>query len=249
MRPQIPEEPRIGMKLYWKSKCGRYRIWNGDSIQFLKRMESKDATKMRKMIKAVITDPPYGINYNREDSPQDKHHPVRRGRQTDSVEGDDAPFDPTPWLQFNRIVLWGADNYADKLPDLAGRKAAWICWDKITRNGLNLRIAEFELGWARPLGRNQMLRLMWSGCSRQMERGKAFHPAQKPVALMKWCIERVKVPESGIVLDPYMGSGPTGVACAQTGHPFWGVEIQEKYCRIAAERIESELLYPGFRYE
>ncbi len=67
----------------------------------------------------------------------------------------------------------------------------------------------------------------------------AEHPTQKPVALMRWCIEQAKVPPGGVILDPYMGSGSTGVAAVQMRHPFIGIEIEPRYFDIACRRIEE----------
>ena len=69
---------------------------------------------------------------------------------------------------------------------------------------------------------------------------KRLHPAQKPIALMMWCIELVRVGVGKVVIDPYAGIGTTGVACIRTGRKFVGIEIDEKYCSIAAKRIAKE---------
>jgi len=59
------------------------------------------------------------------------------------------------------------------------------------------------------------------------------------VPLMRWCIEQAKVPPGGVILDPYMGSGSTGVAAVQMRYPFIGIEIEERYFDIACRRIEE----------
>lgn len=63
------------------------------------------------------------------------------------------------------------------------------------------------------------------------------HPSQKPVALMEWCIKHAGEPQS--ILDPYMGSGTTGVACMNLGRSFIGIEREPKYFDIACRRIED----------
>ena len=67
---------------------------------------------------------------------------------------------------------------------------------------------------------------------------RAIHPTQKPVALMQWCLEQVTQP-GATILDPFMGSGTTGVACVKTGRNFIGIEIDESYFNIAQQRIED----------
>ena len=62
---------------------------------------------------------------------------------------------------------------------------------------------------------------------------------------MEWCIEQVKVPDGGVVLDPYMGAGATGVACVKTGRKFIGIELDPAYCEIAKQRIEKALSERG----
>lgn len=71
-----------------------------------------------------------------------------------------------------------------------------------------------------------------------MDGGKV-HPTQKPVALMKWCIEQAGVPQRGTILDAFMGSGTTGVAAVQMGRKFIGIEREPKYFDIACRRIED----------
>ena len=156
--------------------------------------------------------------------------------QTASVFGDDRPFDPQPWIRYP-FILWGANNYASRLPDLR----AWLCWDKVTKNGLNLRIAECEFAASNCDIRPRVFRFMWSGAFREDERGDNFHPTQKPVALMRWCLSLPGLP-SGTVLDPFMGSGPTLIAAALEGRRAIGIEIEERYCEIAAKRLSQGVL-------
>jgi site-specific DNA-methyltransferase (adenine-specific) len=83
---------------------------------------------------------------------------------------------------------------------------------------------------------------MWNGYWRDSERKTAFHPTQKPVALMQWCLGIKGVPK-GIVCDPYMGAGPTLVAAKSEGRKAIGIEIEEKYCEIAATRLAQGVLW------
>jgi len=92
----------------------------------------------------------------------------------------------------------------------------------------------------------RIYRLLWDGvcvgshARQEVTAGQSReHPTQKPVALMRWCIERAKVPPGGVILDPYMGSGSTGVAAMQMRHPFIGIEIEPRYFDVACRRIEE----------
>jgi len=213
----------------WQSDDGAIRLYCGDCLELLPTLEAGE-------VDCVVADPPYGIAYNHEESPQSKHVFSHRGN-IDPVLNDEKPFDPSPWLDFKRVVLWGASCYADRLPV----NPAWLCWDKVTRNGMNLRIAEMELAWARPLARPQVFRHLWSGAYRASEQGDYFHPTQKPIALMAWCMSRVGAAEGCTILDPFMGSGTTGVACVQTGRRFIGIEISEEYFDSAVKRIAAAI--------
>lgn len=182
---------------------------------------------------SVITDPPYGINYN----PGGGDGIAKRGRY-ERVIGDDKPFDPTPFLAYSTVVLWGANHYADRLPASPG----WLCWVKIGDGGPR-DCSDLELAWT---NRNMPARRfshLWRGMIRASERNEQrSHATQKPVVLMQWCIEVVGA--TGTVLDPFMGSGTTGVACVELNRRFVGIELEERYCEIAAKRIEAALMQP-----
>jgi DNA modification methylase len=134
-------------------------------------------------------------------------------------------------------ILWGANHYASKLPDAKG----WLAWDKATKNGLDLKQAEIEFAWTNCVSRPKGFRHMWSGAFKASERGERYHPTQKPVALMAWCLSLLPQTDAAI-LDPYMGSGPTLIAAKETGRRAIGIEIEERYCEIAAKRLSQEVL-------
>mgnify|MGYP002813257839 CR=1 FL=1 len=178
---------------------------------------------------AVITDPPYGVNYN----PCGGDGAVPR-RNFSRVVGDDKAFDPAPFLSFPTVVLFGANHYADRLP----ASSEWIVWDK--RCGMaSSDMADCEFVWTNRGGPARIFRHLWVGMIRASENGeRKLHPTQKPLALMRWIVERYTEPGQR-VLDPFCGSGTTGVACAKLGRDFVGIEISEEYAAIARRRIEA----------
>ena len=180
-------------------------------------------------VDAVVTDPPYGIGYS--------HGPVQTGKwkskhQRVKIVGDDAPFDPRLLLSFSECLLWGANNFAAHLP-IGG----WLVWDK--RRGVEqveFSMSEAELAWLSKPGATRVFRHLWFGLARDSEVGQHLHPTQKPVALLEWCLGFI---DAATILDPFMGSGTTGVAAVNLGRRFIGIEIEPKYFDIACRRIEQ----------
>jgi site-specific DNA-methyltransferase (adenine-specific)/modification methylase len=149
--------------------------------------------------------------------------------------GDDQPFDPAPWLHYPQVILWGAQHYASRLPDGRG----WLVWDKRCGPRVNDQ-GDGELAWTNLPQVVRIHRQLWMGLFRQGEeapsRERKVHPTQKPVALMAWCVQMTR----GLVLDPYMGSGTTGLACLRLGRPFIGIEIDPTYFATACRRLAQE---------
>jgi len=198
----------------------------------------------------LLTDPPYGSGLAVDFADRFKtkagkwwNCDDRRGQVRHTpIVGDDEPFNPRVILDFKSEVkvFWGANWYASKLPDRGG----WWVWDK--RNGnrdvseADWPMSEAELAWT-TIGKGiRVFRHTWFGLIRDSERDNFVHPTQKPEALMRWCIENSKT--KGIVLDPFMGSGTTLRAAKDLGRKAIGIEIEEKYCEIAAKRLAQEVL-------
>ncbi len=201
-----------------------YQLHHGDCLDILPTLAAGS-------VDAVICDPPYGIAHRRGKA-GNRGKGITRG--TLGIIGDDKPFDPTPLLNFPIVVLFGANWFAEKLP--AGR---WLIWDKQEHGGSG-DFSEAEIAWCNQGKALKIFRHMWLGVQRASEVGKPrLHPTQKPVKLMEWILDVAKVPKGATVLDPYMGSGTTGVACANTGRAFIGIERDEHYFAIASERIAA----------
>jgi site-specific DNA-methyltransferase (adenine-specific) len=225
---------------------GAVTIYHGDCREVLPSIERADA---------LVTDPPYGsglsFDYARRFKPGVGdwwNHSDRSGSSHHApMVGDSEPFDPSYLLAFDapKKVLWGANWYANRLPDSGG----WWVWDKrggkrdVTES--DWPMGEGEIAWAN-IGKGvRIFRHTWFGLLRDSERGLHLHPTQKPVALMVWCIERTGIPAGALVMDPYCGSGTTLRAAKDLGRKAIGIEIEERYCEIAAKRMQQEVLPLG----
>ncbi len=200
-----------------KEIIGNATLYLGDCLTLLPDLRAD----------AVITDPPYGIGYR-------PYHENAIDR--DPILGDGGQFDPRPLLALNakHLILWGANNYPWQLP-----RGGWLCWDKRTNEAADKLLGSpFELAWINDPTRYKIARILHGGAINADGAGKVReHPTQKPVRLMQWCIGQARGAKE--VLDPYMGSGTTGIACQTMKLPFVGIEIHEPYFDIACERIEN----------
>ena len=187
----------------------------------------------------VLTDPPYGFGQSAQSGrTRTKNDRWHDGNFTEIV-GDRDPFDPTILFMFKKLVLFGANHFADKLPVSTG----WIVWDR--RNGSTPdNNSDAELIWTNVPGTIRTYRQCWRGFTREddsLEPKRHVHPTQKPVKLMMWLLDRFTKP-ADLVLDPYMGSGPIAHACQLLGRRYIGAEIEERYCEIAVRRLQQSVM-------
>jgi DNA modification methylase len=173
-------------------------------------------------VDACVTDPPYGIGITRSNR-------LAVSRGLGGGTWDDVPADMS-WLGPLGVpaIVWGG-NYFDLPPTRAP-----LVWDK---NNAGRDFADFEMAWSNldMVARRIVYRPM------NMDGGKE-HPTQKPVEVMRWCLGFL--PDAHTILDPFMGSGTTGVACAKLGRKFIGIEIDPGYFDIACRRIEAAYKQP-----
>ena len=195
-------------------------------------------------VDAVVTDPPYGIGLDTNNTRFSGGHPdsvSKRGygRKYDTpILGDDQAFDPAHLLIAPIVVIWGWNNFPDALPRGTG-----LVWIKRNDDAFGSFLSDAELGWMnRGHGVYCFRDLSNAGIARERA-----HPTQKPLPLMEWTLRQAKV--SGVVCDPYMGSGTTGVACVRRGLKFIGIEKHEPYFDIACERIRKAYSQPDFFVE
>jgi len=151
------------------------------------------------------------------------------------VYDDDKPFDPRPFLQHGKYQMFFGGNYfADKLPP----SSCWLVWDKDNTGNF----ADCELVWTNLPKAVRRIIYRWNGLLQQDMKHKEYryHPTQKPVPVMKWCI--LQAGEILTMADPFMGSGTTLVAAKSLNRYSIGIEIEEKYCEIAAKRCSQEVM-------
>lgn len=216
-------EPRI------ETLADGVTLYLGDCRQILRTLPK---------VYAVVTDPPYGIGFNHDGGGKG----IWSRRNDGSVVGDDLPFDPSPFLGFSDCIFWGANHFADRLPASAG----WLIWDK--KLGLKEdNFSDCEIAWHMHGTRAMMYRKLWNGLLAHENGERRHHIMQKPIDLMKWCLGFI--PDAMTIVDPFMGSGTTGVAAIKLGRKFIGIEIEPKYFDIACKRIQAVVDAPDMFVE
>lgn len=187
---------------------------------------------------AIVSDVPYGINWSRGEGGSavrgTRAPAVRHSRKP--IAGDAKPFDPTPLLRFSEVVIFGANHYCDRLPS-----GKWHAWDKLHGWPSHDNNSDVEFIWqmGKP-GASRIISHLWKGVQQDSEKGQSkVHQSQKPVAVMEWSIGFVGIDR--VVVDPYMGSGSTGVAAVRLGRKFIGVELELEHFDTARRRIDAAL--------
>jgi DNA modification methylase len=190
-------------------------IYHGDCREVLPTLEPVDL---------LLTDPPYGVNADRDRKSQ-KHGWVDYGSTGWDKERPSIELIELCISKGSRAIVWGGNFFA-----LAPR-GGWLIWDKMQRD---FSLSDCELAWT---SENRASRVFSFSRSAALQDGKQ-HPTQKPLALMKWCIKQML--PCGSILDPFMGSGTTLRAAKDLGIKCVGVELEERYCEIAAKRLAQE---------
>ena len=200
----------------------------GDCMDILPALPKADA---------CITDPPYGIDYGRAGGFSASHGwgPWRENVTWDADRPGKEFFDAI-LLKSEEQIIWGGNYFTDLLPPTM----RWLVWDKMQRE---FSLADCEFAWT---SQRKASRIFPYPRAKARLDGKE-HPTQKPLQLMQWCIEFV--PDAQTILDPFMGSGTTGVACVNLGRKFIGVEREPKYYDIARRRINEALSRPRLPFD
>jgi site-specific DNA-methyltransferase (adenine-specific) len=190
---------------------GNATLYLGDCMEILPLLPDVDA---------VITDPPYGIGFAAQPTKWQR----QKGKAAEDWD-DRAVAGLEHLLSRGRVqIVWGGNYY-----ELAPTRG-WLCWFKPDAPP---SMGHFELAWT---NQDKNARLISQSIS-ATNRERMGHPTQKPLRVMQWTLEQAGDVQT--VLDPFMGSGTTGVACAGMGKTFVGVEINPTYFDMACERISA----------
>lgn len=210
-------------------RIGDATLYEGDCREVLQSIDQSAA---------IISDPPYGIGYTHSGAHRFNGVGVTKAarlRGVPPIIGDNEPFDPSHLFCVDNVLIWGADHYRGLLP-MGGR---WLAWNKLDDMAPWDSFSDVEFAWHSKPGASRIFNLKWKGivCDKRLESGERFHPTQKPIGLMLWCIEQTGCPS--LICDPYLGSGTTGIAASMLGIPFIGIEIERRWFDIACRRIEE----------
>lgn len=240
--PGAPEQPITKPGDLWI--LGNHRLLCGDStnIQHVERLIDGVTPEM------VYTDPPYGISIvqggkvggggafgGKKNEKADKSNVIQSSNfapiiNDDSIDTAVEAISIIKTLGAAVEIIWGGNYYASALPN----SSCWIVWDKENTGNF----ADAELAWTNQTSAVRIFKHMWNGMVKASERGqKRVHPTQKPVALAEWCFENYGNPKT--VLDLFLGSGSTLIACEQTRRACYGMELSPAYCDVIVKRWED----------
>ncbi len=185
---------------------------------------------------ACVTDPPYGIGRDG----QAKTTGGNGGRKAYTFKGWDQSRPGKDVFDIIRSVtdeqvIWGGNYFADYLP----ATGKWLVWDK----GQRINQSDGELAYT---SKDGALRIFTKNRVALLVEG-AVHPTQKPIEIMVWSIQQLSGCQT--ILDPFMGSGSTGVAAVKLGLSFVGIEVDREFFDIACRRIQAALDAPDMFVE
>ena len=176
---------------------------------------------------AVLTDPPYGIGQD-----GGRGHRKSSGARVQIKKDWDRERPPATvfsWLAAAPAgsIIWGGNYFADLLPPTMG----WLYWQKLIGGDFS----DGELAWTSRKGALKEF-------THRKTNAEMAHPTQKPIALMEWCLGFL--PDAQTILDPFMGSGTTLVACQRLGRQGIGIELDPDYYAIACKRVQEVVNNP-----
>lgn len=248
--PKLDEAQALQQK--WETergqlwRIGNHRLMCGDStdINDVKQLIGDDA------IDVVFSDPPYGMNLNTDFSKMKSSifKGKTGGNYHKKIIGDDVVFLPDnhPFLlDAPEVFLWGADYYAENLPNRIS--GSWLVWDKrLNEEADKMWGSGFELCWSKKPHKRDLIRVKWAGIfgMETQDTKKRVHPTQKPVELVNWILERYSL-KNNVVYDAFGGSGSTMVSCEQLDRQCRMIEIDPEYTAVILQRMADMGLEPA----
>ena len=233
----IPEDVESVCKLGDLWQLGSHRLLCGDSTKKKNIELLLDGNKAD----MVFTDPPYGMNLDTDySSMKSKLFKGKTGGDYyKPIIGDDENFNPSFFLNYfdycEEQFWWGGDYYAEYLP----KGSSWVVWDKRLDDSADKMYGScFELCWSKTKHKRDMARIKWAGIfgtEKEFDK-KRHHPTQKPIDLVLWFFERYK---GNKVVDIFLGSGSTLIACEKTNRVCYGMELDPHYCDVIINRWEK----------
>lgn len=175
----------------------------------------------------LLTDPPYGIDAANMTMGRGQSDKPKGKRIADSDWDKERPDITFLMDSASLMCIWGGNYFTDSLPPTND----WLVWHK--KND-DRSFSEFEMAWSNFGKQSRHFSHHWGG-------EKKVHKTQKPLPVMRWCLSFV--PDAETILDPFMGSGTTLVAAKMEGRQAVGVEINEKYCEAAVNRLSQGVLF------
>ena len=237
--PEVTENPVSKVGDIWL--LGEHRVMCGDSTS------SANVDKLMNGAAAdmVFTDPPYGMNLDVSNSNNlgGKGTWKNKAKNYTPVIGDDGDYDPTHIFEMfpnvKEMFLWGFDYFAEFIPNR--KSGSVVVWDK--RKGvedMKLTFSEFELCWSMKKHLREFVRITWSGIlgTEQEFDHKRHHPTQKPIALSVWFIDKYSE-KDWTVVDLFLGSGSTLIACEKLTRKCYGMELDPKYVDVIIKRWQD----------
>ena len=230
--PESPEDPITKPGDLWI--LGNHRLLCGDSTnpQHVERLMDGKKADM------VFTDPPYGVSVVKNGKVGADFGVAKKGQYAEVIgdETTQTAHDAIALCQALQVpvqIYWGGNYYADKLPPTS----CWLVWDKRGDSGIVNTFADCELAWTNMTGPARVHKQLWNGMIREGEKDKRVHPTQKPVALAEWAIDQYLT--GNAVLDLFLGSGSTLIACEKLRKSCYGMELSPAYVDVIVKRWED----------
>ena len=218
------------MAIVKEERIGGQRLILGDCLQVMPLLGEFDA---------VVTDPPYGIGEGGDKNRSRGKVSLVGNYKSDKWDSTTADAQIKLAVQMSKSAIVFGGNYYDLPPT-----SCWLVWDK--QNGAN-DFADCELAWTNLTKAVRRIYWRWNGMIRKGSDIRQ-HPTQKPLGVMEWCIGHL--PQTAeTILDPFMGSGTTLVACQKLGRHGTGIELDPDYFAIACKRVDEATRQPDLFVE